>query len=212
MLAMIAFVSAGDGCGAAASSALVPLAQERRDAGHRRRRCDVPEDQSVERVARRERAVADAAAVEVPPCCGRGAGDVRARRDDVGLHAPVVRRPAAREVDDVVRVVGTRVGDAAAVREAIARTFSAAPTVITFLAVPGAPIVFAPAPELPAEKTRPSAGCRRRRGRRRARARRKSARRRCRRRRRPLPTSCSRCARPSCRRSSCSAVNERRDV
>ena len=33
-----------------------------------------------------------------------------------------------------------------------ARTFSAAPTVRTFFAVPGAPMVFGPAPELPAEK------------------------------------------------------------
>ncbi len=32
-------------------------------------------------------------------------------------------------------------------------TFSEAPTVITFLAVPGAPMVLAPGPEFPAEKT-----------------------------------------------------------
>ena len=35
----------------------------------------------------------------------------------------------------------------------IARTLSDAPTVITFFAVPGEPIVFAPAPLLPAETT-----------------------------------------------------------
>ena len=35
----------------------------------------------------------------------------------------------------------------------IARTFSAAPTVMTFLAVPGAPMVLAPEPELPADTT-----------------------------------------------------------
>ena len=34
----------------------------------------------------------------------------------------------------------------------IGRTLSDAPTVITFFAVPGAPIVFPPAPALPAEK------------------------------------------------------------
>jgi hypothetical protein len=42
-------------------------------------------------------------------------------------------------------------------------TFSAAPTVMTFLAVPGAPTVWEPEPALPAEKTTtyswfPSAG------------------------------------------------------
>ena len=41
----------------------------------------------------------------------------------------------------------------AAVGGPIGRTLSEAPTVITFFAVPGAPIVLAPAPELPAEKT-----------------------------------------------------------
>ena len=196
VLTMIALVIAGDGAVLPPPRAPVPVAHQRREAGRLGRRLRGAGDQRVERVPGRELRVAGPAAVVVGADLRLGAGDVRAGGDDVRLDPPVVGRPAAGEVDDVLGAVGAGVGDPAAVRAGDGRTFSEAPTVITFFAVPGAPIVFPPEPALPAENTLvicwlPAvAGCASR-----TRAS-NSASRRCRRRRRWRPRSCSRPARP----------------